>query len=146
MELNVNNNIILIDEDDYNLLGKKHIHIVKSRKNIYAIYKSDFLHRVIMNAPKGMEVDHKNGNTLDNRKCNLRICTSSQNSMNKHTQKNNTTGYKGVSYIKRRRVFETRIKAGKQKIWLGYYKTAQEAYAVYCEAVKKYHGEFGSFK
>lgn len=59
-----------------------------------------YLHRFIMNCPNDMEVDHKNHNLLDNRKSELRIATSSQQKMNTHIRKDNTSGYRGIYYDK----------------------------------------------
>jgi hypothetical protein len=54
------------------------------------------LHRLIMDPPKGMMVDHINGDGLDNRKCNLRICTAAQNAANRRMHRKSKTGYVGV--------------------------------------------------
>ena len=70
------------------------------------------VHRVVMDAPKGMDVDHINGNGLDNRKENLRICTRSQNSMNRKPRFDNPTGYKGVQYTPIHKVKYTSKKTG----------------------------------
>lgn len=55
------------------------------------------MHRLVMNAPDGVEIDHKEGDKLNNQKSNLRFCTTTQNNRNVGHRKNNTTGYKGVS-------------------------------------------------
>jgi hypothetical protein len=103
------------------------------------------LHHFIIDCPKGFVVDHANNDPLDNRKCNLRICTPSQNQMNRGKEKTNKSGYKGVHYFK----WGHRIKRWKAEIgydgkthFIGYFATKEEAYAAYCEAAKKYHGEF----
>ena len=57
------------------------------RKTEYGRIKTIYLHRQIMNPPKGLLVDHKNGNALDNRRTNLRLATHSQNSINRRTNK-----------------------------------------------------------
>ena len=59
------------------------------------------MHRLVMGNPEGMCVDHINGDTLDNRKENLRICTKSQNSMNKRLRSDSQSGYKGVYEVKK---------------------------------------------
>lgn len=75
------------------------------------------LHRVIANANDNEEVDHKNHNTLDNRKSNLRIVTRSQNQMNKVKPKHNTSGYKGISYNDRDDVWRAYININKKPIF-----------------------------
>ena len=66
-------------------------------------YQSYRMHAVIMNTPKGMDTDHINGDKLDNRCSNLRICTRSQNKVSSSlNRKDNTSGYKGVCYDKSR--------------------------------------------
>ena len=70
------------------------------------------LHRVLIpDVPKGYEVDHISLDTLDNRRCNLRVCTHQQNQCNQPPQKNNTSGVSGVSYYPTRSKYRARIKA-----------------------------------
>jgi len=101
------------------------------------------MHREIMDAPAGMEVDHINGNGLDNRKCNLRLATSSQNKRNQRKQRRKTSSkYKGVYWHKRDKVWVVRIQAEGKEKYIGSYKTEQEAALAYNEAALKYHGEY----
>lgn len=100
------------------------------------------LHRFILGiTDKAISVDHINTRmTLDNRKSNLRAATASQQNFNKHVQRNNTSGYKGVG--KRENSWTATICAQGRRIFLGHYKTPELAYAAYCEAAAKYHGDF----
>lgn len=100
------------------------------------------LHRLIMNAPKGMSIDHINGDKSDNRKSNLRICTNSENLRNRGSQSNNTSGYKGVSWSKELKKWRTQICINKKHIHVGLFKDKIEAAKAYNEAAIKYHGEF----
>jgi len=101
------------------------------------------IHRLIMDAPKGMCVDHINGNPLDNRKSNLRICTRSENMRNRGAQKNNTSGYKGVSWHKHKKKWGCKInKHNGKQIHVGYYKDKEEAARAYDKKAKEFHGEF----
>jgi len=97
------------------------------------------LHQLIMDTPKGMETDHINGNTLDNRKSNLRVCTHAENARNRGAQCNNTSGFKGVRYRKKHKnmineyskPWKPEIKNNQRLIYLGVYKTPEEAAEVY---------------
>lgn len=90
-------------------------------------------------------VDHIHGLTLDNRRSEIRLATPSQNQCNQPLDRNNTSGYKGVSFDKRRNRFYAVIYVNRKQIRLGGYATAEDAYAAYCEAALKYHGEFANF-
>jgi hypothetical protein len=98
------------------------------------------LHRFIMQAQKGQIIDHINGDLLDNRKCNLRFCTTLQNRFNRGPQKNNKTGFKGVFVRKNGSCFAV-IKHMKV-MWLGKFPNIIEAAKAYDDAALKYFGEF----
>lgn len=100
------------------------------------------LHRIIVNAPRGMCVDHINGNTLDNRRSNLRICTRHENTMNQRVRKNNTSGKKGVRFIKGQAQWSARISVKGKRLHLGYFASAEEAGAAYDQAALIHYGPF----
>lgn len=85
---------------------------------------------------------HINGNVSDNRIENLRDATQSNNLCNKRMQSNNTSGYKGVGWHKAAGRWVARITIRKQHTHLGLFDTPEEAYAAYCKAAEKLHGEF----
>ena len=101
---------IIFDIEDIEKIKKYkwHLHYNKKR-NRYDVCSNTLgshkdrkyiaLSRFLMNCPKNMQIDHINHNTLDNRKCNLRICTNFENQLNKT---NNTSGYVGVTWDKSR--------------------------------------------
>lgn len=96
-------------------------------------------HRLILNPPKGLVIDHRNHNGLDNRRCNLRICTVSENTVN--SRRNATsTGYVGVRIGDNCYIASIHIN-GKLK-QLGRFSNLKEAIAVRKSAEKKYYGEF----
>lgn len=98
------------------------------------------LHREIMKAPPGLCVDHINGDPLDNRRANLRLCTHAQNMKNRRLHRNNTSGFKGV--WRRRNRWRAEIKVEGQRISLGTFATIEEAAAAYAEGAHRFHGEF----
>lgn len=108
----------------------------------YAHNDTISLHRLIMNAPKGVVIDHINRNKLDNRKCNLRICTQQQNSMNRGLQSNNTSGITGITWSKVANKWQARIKINKQLKHLGYFDDLEKAIEVRKQAEIKYFGEY----
>lgn len=103
------------------------------------------LHRVVMDAPDDMEVDHINGDTLDNRRCNLRLATRAENSCNRRISRNNTSGYKGVSFDKKRGVWVAYITVARRRRHLGSFPAAELAHEAYCKAALELHGEFARF-
>lgn len=106
------------------------------------------LHRVILGRMLGRDllrreqVDHINLNGLDNRRENLRLATPGQNHQNRGAQRNNISGYKGVVWDKDRRKWQSRIAVDGKRYFLGRFDTPELAHAAYCEAAKRYHGEF----
>lgn len=98
------------------------------------------LHRLIMNCPDELVVDHINHNTLDNRKVNLRVCTISQNNMNREIRHISKSGYIGVH--SHYGSWAAKIKVNGKQIHLGTFKDINDAIAAREEAEKKYFGEF----
>lgn len=137
----------LIDDDDYERVNKFKWQF---HKKGYATHgykikgkcKKIRMHRFILQAPKNKQVDHINGNTLDNRKQNLRLCSHRENSRNTAKTKNKTLSrYKGVSKT-HRKYWRSYIVLNDKQIHLGYFKTEAEAAKAYN---KKASDLFGSF-
>lgn len=150
--INKNNEICgkaLIDIDDIDKV--KHIKWHKSdlQRSTYYCTSNDKqfrrLHRCILNVidPKIL-VDHINHNGLDNRKCNLRICTNQQNICNCNTPKNNVSGHKGVYYAKDKHKWTAQVTINNKTKYIGRYDTIEEAIKAREEAAKKYYGEFSN--
>lgn len=101
-----------------------------------------YLHREIIDAPKELEVDHKNGNTLDNTRNNLRTCFHFENSRNRKLPRNNTTGAKGIWWYKKIKRWQVYIVVNYRQIYLGIFKNKTDAAQAYNHAAKKYYGQF----
>lgn len=99
-------------------------------------------HRQIMNTPEGMDTDHINGNSLDNRKANLRICTRSQNCMNKRGK--NTSGYVGVCWHKQANKWLANIKVKGRTHSVGLFENSIHAAMARDIAAHDLHGEFAT--
>ena len=138
--------VALIDKEDYDKVKNYGWHVTynKHTNSFYAqteINKKGIkMHRLILNATEGLNIDHKDHNTLNNRKSNIRICTTSQNTINSKRRSDNNTGFKGVSFRKGKYI--ARIMVDQKPIHIGSFKTALEAHEAYKEAAKKLHGEF----
>ena len=135
--------VALIDDEDFELIrqwkwrtvlfDKKHLYVMSSIKRDNK-WHNILMHRLIMNAQKGQEIDHRNGNRLDNRRSNLRFCTSSQNKMNMKKHKG-TSRYKGVSWQKQRGKWIAGIMLNYKKTHLGYFADEVEAAKPYCQPI-----------
>jgi hypothetical protein len=143
---------VIIDKEDFNRvaeIGCWQIHDAGNNKYVvhynYKLLPAIRLHRIIINCPNDKVVDHINGDTFDNRKSNLRICTIHQNNFNKTKQKRNTSGYKGVSWHIHDKKWQVTIQVSGKKLYIGQYHDIQEAHKAYCEAAIKYHGEYARF-
>lgn len=146
--LSVNGEYFYIDLEDYDEVYKhswntscKDGYVRRTgRKGKQSYYVS--LCRFLVNAPNDKLVDHRDGDILNNRKSNLRVCTKAQNNFNRKIQDSNTSGYKGV--IKKDNKWQAQIKANRVHYYLGLYKTPEEAALAYNEAAIKLHGEFAN--
>lgn len=101
--------------------------------------------RFILDAPKGIMTDHRDGDTLNNQRENLRLATNQQNQHNqRRLRRDNTTGFKGVTLWPRKGVYNAQIYVNTIRKSLGCYKTPEEAAAAYDAAAVKYFGEFAA--
>ncbi len=120
--------VALVDDEDYERLSVYKWHYNSGYvKNV----KKGFLHSLLLVAPRGLYIDHINGNPLDNRKCNLRVVTHAQNMYNKGVYKNSKSGTKGVSWSKDHNKWVAKIEINKKSKFLGYFSdlhVAKEAY------------------
>lgn len=133
---------IVIDLSDLHLL-RKHRFYVRNHKRPYvytSIYrKTVYLHRLILGAVPGQDVDHINGNPLDNRKINLRLCSRSQNLAAK-TKHHNKAELRGVHY--QQKGYAAHIHAAGFKIHIGRYQDKYQAARAYDINAKEWYGDF----
>lgn len=131
-----------VDDEDFEELNKHKWYYL----NGYAARKENKrtirMHRQLTDAPTGVQVDHVNCDKLDNRKFNLRFCNPSENGRNRKRNRNNSSGFKGVQWIKSRKKWTARICLNRKERNLGYFNTAEEAAQAYDIAAKLIHGEF----
>ena len=148
--VNLNTGSFKIDTEDFHVLvGRRWV--VSSHKNSakyikiawdYRGSRRESLHRLILGAKEGQMVDHINGDTLDNRRCNLRLVTPSQNMMNKKKglTKKSTSIYKGVDFHKGK--WRVRIKKDRKNCADLRCSTEIEAALEYNKLALAIHGEY----
>jgi hypothetical protein len=150
----------IVDDQDYDELIKYswHASIKDEGRNkkircyavgtlkIDGIWKHMFLHTFILGGvyPDGMITDHINGDTLDNRRCNLRFCTPLQNAWNsgKRTNPKRTSQYKGVEFNKSGNKWRVRMRVNGKRIQVGSFIDENDAGRCYNEQARLYYGEF----
>lgn len=138
----------IVDDDDYEWLNQWKWQYCKSRKTGYAVRtiqrdgkKTGIkMHRVLLDAPDELQVDHIDRNGLNNQRNNLRLATSLQNSRNSRSRMG-TSLYKGVCLYKNR-AWASQIRTSERILHLGYFPTQWEAAQAYNDAARKYFGEF----
>jgi hypothetical protein len=151
--------VALVDDTDYEYINQWSWYAIKVGRRHYAVRKGKrtplgrenfLMHRVIMDTPIGLEVDHIDHDGLNNQRYNLRNCTHRQNIRNKRKQVNNKTGYVGVR-IKKDKKFNpphihiiATITLEDRVLFLGSFKTIKQAAIAYDNAAIKYFGEFAN--
>ncbi len=105
-------------------------------------YGRIMMHRVINKTPEGLDTDHANGNRLDNRKSNLRTATRGENCTNRPIQKNNTSGFKGVSWHKYQKRWVAYVIKNKKTIHIGYFSSKEDAALAHNKKSLEIFGEF----
>ena len=96
--------------------------------------------------PGSLLVDHINRDFHNNRICNLRLATHRQNQCNQKTRTDNSSGFKGVTWDSSRSKWQAAIQVNGKRVYLGRHKTKEKAYAAYCEAARRLHGEFAQLE
>ena len=138
----------IVDAEDYERLREYKWHAIKNGQRYYAksnrLHVPIAMHRLILNAPSHLVVDHINHNGLDNRRSNLRLCTVSQNNRNRRpiTRPNKGSKYKGVSFDKKRNLFKAVIWRNKKQCFLGRFKSQIKAAKAYDKKARELFGQF----
>ena len=101
------------------------------------------MHRLILSAPNGIHVDHINGNGLDNRRDNIRLCNNTQNNYNSRKQSRITTSnFKGVSFDRESRKWSAHITIVGKRVRIGRFVSEVEAARAYDAEARRLYGEF----
>ena len=145
----VNGGVCLVDNRDFYLVSCFNWHARKRGNNFYAERYSNgrivYMHRFILGCETGTIVDHKNGNGLDNRRTNIRLCSRTENNRNKRIQHNNKSGFKGVVHVdnpKSHKKWKAIIKVDGRSKSLGYFYNKIDAALCYNLNAQKYFGKF----
>jgi hypothetical protein len=146
MVVNIKGHQVEIDKDDEHFLNEYRWHVSSKGNGSFYVQtrskreESYYLHRLIAGAAKGQIVDHKDMNTLNCRRENLRICNPFQSAMNKNKYKNNRSGYKGVIRVPWGWV--AMIRVNHKGFHLGVYDSPEKASEAYKRAAIRIAGEF----
>jgi hypothetical protein len=140
--------VALVDDSDFEAVGKYKWTLSGSgyacrEYSDNGIMKRVYLHRTLLSCPDSHEVDHINGNPLDNRRCNLRLATHQENQCNQYKQKSDTSSrYKGVYFDRFNQKWRAQNTYKGTTRTLGRFSTEQEAALAYNKAAKHYFGEY----
>lgn len=134
---------VMVDDQDYEWLNQ---YYWQANKQLCVNTKINgvrvLIHRLILNPDKNIEIDHIDGNRLNNQRSNLRLATSSQNKCNRGPRKDCVSGYKGVSWHKQNKKWTARIMGDGKYRYLGLFLNIQDAVNAYNQAAIKYQKEF----
>jgi hypothetical protein len=153
VKLGYRKEVALIDDTDA-WITQWNWNIAKSNGHIYATRRLPLnerrdgeistllMHRVLLNAPTGVKVDHQDGNGLNNRRYNLRLATTQENARNAVTPRNNTSGVTGVHWHTKQQRWVARITIDYKKVHLGSFIDFEDAVTARLAAEEHYFGEF----
>lgn len=138
--------IFEIDDDDYEKIKTYRWHALKHPNGFYIQTtinrKTIRLHRFLMDFPPGMDIDHIDGNTLNNKKCNLRICSRARNCQNSKTCSRNTSGHRGVYWDSSRNKWRVQIQCLNKTERVGRFLNITDAIDAYTKRAKELFGEY----
>ena len=143
----------MVDDGDFEWLNQWVWHAWKGVRGCWYARRSTFdiitkavgavyMHRAIAAHAGLLKVDHRDGDGLNNRRENLRPCSHKNNCRNQGIRKNNTSGFKGVHWDKKKKKWLASIMVDRRSHFLGYFKTPLDCAKAYNAGALKYHGEF----
>ena len=137
--------VALVDDADFELLNQFKWYAHRSHNAFYAARRTKeafvYMHRFILQTPDKYDTDHKNHNTLDNQRHNLRICQTSENMCNKKVQKH-SSDFKGVIWDIGRGKWRANIRLRGKQYFLGRFNSPLQAALIYDKKAKELHGEY----
>lgn len=143
------NKYALVDDEDFLYLNQFTWSMGKMSKTLAYPTKGNWkrgtwarMHNLLIKPPKGFILDHINRNGLDNRRNNLRVCTRSENQRNRKLQSNNKSGFRGVSWCKRGKVWRSYLKYDKKTHYLGSSRNLRVAARLWNDEARKIFGDF----
>jgi hypothetical protein len=142
--------VALVDDEDYERIAvyKWSAHWLPTARTFVAqrhesgSSRVPMMHREILNAPPGIDVDHKDHNGLNNQRSNIRLCSNTQNQANKRKSLGKSSRFKGVSWNNKHRQWYAYIKDGDRLMHLGHFIDEIEAATVYDAKAREVFGEF----
>lgn len=136
----------LVDDADFAKLSRRSWYAAVCGDKFYAAARIDgsivYMHRFLMHPESGQYVDHIDGQTLNNRRDNLRICSQSENLANTKLSSANKSGFKGVYFSKPRGKWIAQRRIDRRTVNLGGFDTAREAAVAYDKATIAHFGDF----
>ena len=137
-----NGTSFIFDKNDYVFISEHTWSVARGYVRTLIHGKSVPLHRLLMKLERWQQVDHINHDRTDNRRINLRVASHAENQRNRGIRSDNTTGFKGVCYVKRDNNYIAYINVDGKRTYLGAFSTAEEAGAAYDRAAEVLHGKF----
>lgn len=142
----------LVDDIDSSFVSSFKWCIKKHGRTFYAKYSrhkkphTTYMHVLIMQPPKGMEIDHIDGDGLNNQRKNLRVCTHAENMKNSQKRLGNKSGFKRVFFLKESGRWSASIGVNGKRLHLGHFLSKEKAHEAYLRACARYHGIYGKPK